>query len=886
MVIIAIELAAVYVPITPSLRGAAGTIQKELGGVDVARVGNNLGQSLGSRISSAVGTVVKTGALAVGATLAAGMGTALVKGFGRLNAIDTARAKLTGLGNDAATVQKVMENALASVRGTAFGLGDAATVAAQLVAAQIKPGEQLQGVLKSVANAAAAAGTDLNDMGSIYAKVASLGKAQNDVLQQVADRGIPIYQSLAAQMGVTTDEVFKMASAGEIGFAEFESAMTSAAGTVADELGNTVGGAWSNFIASLGRIGAGLLGGVFPQIAPSIKGITSALEPLERLAGTVGASVGSVLAPAMERVAAVIKGDVKVGWITEVTGGIRAMVGAFKSGEQDITSGGFAGVLEGLGVAARAVVDSGILAFATPFAMVMSVLRDSLPLVASALADVATNISVALAGALPGVVQALGAFATVLIAAIAPAVPAVASLVQILGDGLAAVLSFIGPAVGPIAAGVLAAVVAFKLWTGAITAWKTVTAAAAAVQAAFNLVMAANPIMMIVMAIAALVAGLVYFFTQTELGKEIWANFTQFLGEAWNNIVNVATTVFTALGEFFSGVWNAIVTAVTTAWNAIVAFLQPVFDFIGAIISTYIEVWKNIFMVFAAVLIVIWQAISGVVMTVWNAIVEFLTPIIDGIVSFITTTFDAIATWWTGVWNGISSFFAGIWDGIVSFVTAVIVRVALAIRGPVMALASWWTGVWNGISSFFSGIWNGMVGAVSGAVGSIGDFVGGIFDTVMGALSGVGTWLLDSGKALIQGFIDGITGMVGGIGDAVGGVIDWARGFFPNSPAKRGPLSGSGWVRLRHSGAAVMEQFGLGLGDAPMDEFGGALALPQISRPSGALSNGGVPYSAEPSGEKKVVLQVGDREFPAYMREESAGVTAAFAATRRGGRRR
>jgi len=156
----------------------------------------------------------------------------------------------------------------------------------------------------------------------------------------------------------------------------------------------------------------------------------------------------------------------------------------------------------------------------------------------------------------------------------------------------------------------------------------------------------------------------------------------------------------------------------------------------------------------------------------------------------------------------------------------------------------------------------------------------------MGALSGVGTWLLDSGKALIQGFIDGITGMVGGIGDAVGGVIDWARGFFPNSPAKRGPLSGSGWVRLRHSGAAVMEQFGLGLGDAPMDEFGGALALPQISRPSGALSNGGVPYSAEPSGEKKVVLQVGDREFPAYMREESAGVTAAFAATRRGGRRR
>ena len=41
-----------------------------------------------------------------------------------------------------------------------------------------------------------------------------------------------------------------------------------------------------------------------------------------------------------------------------------------------------------------------------------------------------------------------------------------------------------------------------------------------------------NPIMLIVTAVGALVAGLVYFFTQTELGQAIWAEFTRFLGEA------------------------------------------------------------------------------------------------------------------------------------------------------------------------------------------------------------------------------------------------------------------------------------------------------------------------------------------------------------------
>lgn len=849
MVTIAIELAAVYVPITPSLKGAAAQIQKELGGVDVSGVGQSVGASFGQRIMGAVGTAVKVGAVAVGATIATGVGTALVKGFQRLNAIDVARAKLTGLGNDAGTVSVVMENALASVRGTAFGLGDAATVAAQLVAAQIKPGEDLQGVLKSVANSAAAAGTGLDEMGSIYAKVASLGKAQNDVLQQVADRGIPIYQSLADQFGVTTEEIFKMASEGKIGFSDFQQAMTSAAGTVADELGNTVGGSWANFIASLGRIGAGLLGGVFPKIAPSIQAITASMAPLEALAGTIGARVGSVLAPAMERLVGVITGDIKLGWVTELAGGFRAMVQAFKDGGNDLTSAGVAGVMESIGLAARSIVDSGILAFASPFSIIFAALQQSLPTVAGSLAAVASQITQALGQALPYVVEVLGAFADILATVIPALLPAVSDLVLLLGSGLAGALNFIGPALGPIVVGILAGVAAFKAWTGAIRLWTTITVIASTIQAAFNAVLAANPIMLIVIAIAAIVGALIYFFTQTELGQQIWANFMSFLTDAWNNIVNVATTVWNALAGFFATVWTAISQTVTDAWNGIVAFLTPIFNFIGGLIQFHVDVWKNIFLVVAAVFVTIWNWITEVFTGAWNAIIGFITPIVTALVGFFVSYFTDLFSFWSGVWGAISDFFTGIWNKIVAFVAPIVMSVVMAVQGPLQALQAWWNGIWNAISSFFSNIWNGIVNSVSTAVGRVGEVIGGIYDIVMNAIGDAGSWLVSAGSDIVRGIWDGIAGMGDWLFKKVtgffGGIVDWAKGVLDiQSPSRVfryevGQMVGAGMaLGITDSESAVqnamdsllavppapgsLEAFGAGEGGSPVGSADGA----------------------------------------------------------------
>lgn len=82
---------------------------------------------------------------------------------------------------------------------------------------------------------------------------------------------------------------------------------------------------------------------------------------------------------------------------------------------------------------------------------------------------------------------------------------------------------------------------------------------------------------------------------------------------------------------------------------------------------------------------------------------------------------------------------------------------------------------------------------------------------ITSALVGAGSWLYQSGRAVIQGFINGISSMFEPIRKAVSGVLGFVAGFFPNSPAKHGPFSGSGWTALGNSGAAIAEQFAAGL---------------------------------------------------------------------------
>lgn len=322
-----------------STRGAKIDPQVDYG--KVGRSGSEAGRLFGSRLSSAaasgtnlsaveqklvdvghrgaekMGKALKVGIAGAAASAAGVLATSLKLGFDRLTAIDEAKSKLQGLGHDAATTARIMDSALASVKGTAYGLGDAATIAANAVAAGVKPGQELTSYLKMTADAAAIAGTGLGDMGRIINQVRTGQKAYTDDLNQLADRGIPIYQWIAEAAGVAAGNVKEMAANGNISAQVFEQAITDHIGGAAKKMGDSFKGARDNLKAALGRDGAAILEPFFNRLKGGFGSATVALDAftpkLTEMAKAFDAKVFDEWAPKVKHAFEQLKSNKAIG---------------------------------------------------------------------------------------------------------------------------------------------------------------------------------------------------------------------------------------------------------------------------------------------------------------------------------------------------------------------------------------------------------------------------------------------------------------------------------------------------------------------------------------------------------------------------------------------
>ncbi|MBA1834168.1 tape measure protein [Corynebacterium wankanglinii] len=487
----AVQLGTAYVLIKPSTKNMQKDITSAMRGMGFSNMGEQAGEqlgqgmgvgtekgfgghSVGSKITSMVGKTMKAGVLGVGAAAGGAMATAFAKGFGRLNSLEQAEAKLRGLGNSAQDVSAIMDNALAAVKGTSFGMGEAATVAAQMVASGIKPGQQLESVLRTVGDTASIAGASMDEMGLIFGSVAARGKLQGDDMMQLLGRGIPVMQLLAEETGKTTEEISEMVSRGEIDFETFANAMNKGMGGAALEAGNTFKGALANMGSAMGRFGATLLEPVFKNMPAIFGAVGDAFDDLGTKLEPVVTSVADWLAPKMENFATVT--------VPKVVDGIMSMVdGLIKAGEW--------------------------------------------------IQKNATWI-VPLTGAIGTLAAAYGVLAT------QQKIAAAGGLVK---------------------------------WFTSLT---KVTQIQAAAQTILNTVMAANPIGLVITAVAALVTGLTLFFTKTETGRELWSKFMDGLRSAGEWLQGTFAPIFERIGDAVS----SAVSVVSEKVGAIVDTVKGVVD--------------------------------------------------------------------------------------------------------------------------------------------------------------------------------------------------------------------------------------------------------------------------------------------------------------------
>lgn len=290
-------------------------------GIEGAKSAVSAGMSAIGKICSSAANAFKSISTAIvgvgaGATLALGK-LAATGGFNRALSIEDARAKLKGLDHDAGSIDEIMNNALASVKGTAYGLGDAATTASQLVASGVKQGDQLTRVLKTVGDSAQISGRDFTEMGSIFSKVAASNKLQGEQVNQILDSGIPILQFLAKHYGITAEEAQKMVSSGKVDFENFAAAMQENLGGAAQSAGGTFKGAMANVKAALSRLGekamTPVLNGlrdIFNAAIPLVDAVTTKLTPVfEQWGDLVSNTIAPMIVGAFEKITSVLNGD-------------------------------------------------------------------------------------------------------------------------------------------------------------------------------------------------------------------------------------------------------------------------------------------------------------------------------------------------------------------------------------------------------------------------------------------------------------------------------------------------------------------------------------------------------------------------------------------------
>jgi phage-related protein len=151
---------------------------------------------------------------------------------------------------------------------------------------------------------------------------------------------------------------------------------------------------------------------------------------------------------------------------------------------------------------------------------------------------------------------------------------------------------------------------------------------------------------------------------------------------------------------------------------------------------------------------------------------------------------------------------------IVASIVGVVARVAAAIaRMAAEGIAAW--------ARLAAGVARAVAGAISAAASfarAIGQKLGAVVSTVRGipgrivsALGNLGSLLFNAGAQVIQGLINGVTAKLGALRAKMGEVAGAIKGFLPFSPAKRGPLSGSG--APYRSGRAIVRDLARGLGD-------------------------------------------------------------------------
>lgn len=333
--------------------------------------------------------------------------------------------------------------------------------------------------------------------------------------------------------------------------------------------------------------------------------------------------------------------------------------------------------------------------------------------------------------------------------------------------------------------------------------------------AGLNAVMAANPIMLIIMAIAALVAAFIYLWNNCEgfrqfwidlwdnikqIAVTVWNAIKDFCIAAWEAISGAAKTLWNSLKDFFTGLWDGIKAVFTAAWNAISGVMTSIWNTITTIwqsvyntIAPLLEAFRYLFQtIFQAIQVLIeraWTAIRTKVQEVWTAITSFLAPILETIKNLFSTVWNAIYNAISTALTAISTAISTVWNAIRNAISTVLNAIKGVVSSAWNSISSTVSSVMNTISSTIQNIWNNVKTAIGNVIGQIYTTIKSGFEQAVGYVKGLASQAFTWGKDLVMGIVNGIKSCISAVADAVTGVANKIRSILHFSVPDEGPLT-------------------------------------------------------------------------------------------------
>ena len=295
--------------------------------------------------------------------------------------------------------------------------------------------------------------------------------------------------------------------------------------------------------------------------------------------------------------------------------------------------------------------------------------------------------------------------------------------------------------------------------TGALTTAEAANAAAtmgaSGAFGIFNAVLSSNPIGLIVTAVAALTAGLVWFFTQTETGQQIWSSFVDWIKQAWQGIA-----------DFFVGIWSGISDGANTLWDGVVTTW-----------NAYIESLKAMWNALATFFSDLWESIKEAASTAWTAIttavMTVVQPFIDGFMNIWNNISDGL----TQVWEGIKLIFEGAWEFIKSIFLGAILIIIDLVTGNFDQLGADLSLIWEGIQNGVSMIWEGIKTYFSGVVDTIVGYGIAVFENFSAVLSAIWEFIKSAASATWEWINSTVTSLITGLVQGAQNIWDGFMNF-------------------------------------------------------------------------------------------------------------